>query len=93
MKCEIERERENIITTYLPYLLNKRGKDDLTIVIHQLPNEADIIIHSAPVIERHIHKRISMKNLSLQVPISQKETKKNDSCTWNIARETESAAV
>jgi hypothetical protein len=57
MKMKYEIERENNLTTYFPDLLNKRGKDDLKIGIYKQPNEADIIIHSTPVIEWNIHKK------------------------------------
>ena len=54
MKYEIEKEN---ITTYFTNLVNKRGKYNLTIFIRQQPNEADIIIDSTPIIERHTHKK------------------------------------
>ena len=57
MKMKCESERISYITNYLPDLLNKRAKDDLTIGIYQQPNEADIITHSAPVIEWNINKK------------------------------------
>jgi len=72
MKMKCESERISYITNYVPDLLNKRGTDKLTNVIHQQPNEADIITHSAPVIDRNIHKNISMTNRIQQVQISQK---------------------
>jgi hypothetical protein len=55
MKYEIDRE--NNITKYFPDPFNKRGKDNLKIVIYKQPNEADIIIHSTPIIEWNIHKK------------------------------------
>jgi len=53
IKCIIERGN---ITSYFLDLLKKIGKHDLTIGIYQQLNEADIIIQSAPIIERKIHK-------------------------------------
>jgi len=53
LKTKYEIERVNNITTYFLDPLNKRGNDDLTIGIYQQPEEADIFIHSIPLIERN----------------------------------------
>ena len=61
MKYEIEKKN---ITTFFPDLVKKRGKYDLTIGIHQQPNEADIIIRNTPIIERHIRKKAAWQTAS-----------------------------